>query len=170
MNIQHHCRVKHAQGFGIYGFGDVQGEPVLDECHGHFGITPGGNVSYHYHASAVTNLKGVPHRPYYMGCQGPSKSRCNTTVAWKYDYGVSASCVPTPSLTHSPTHSLTRSSTGELVRSGVWVRPMCATRHPQGVAEPLPERGRQDGRRGILAERVHCQPLLTGLTCLRVDQ
>ena len=25
-------------GFGIYGFGDFNGAPVLDECHGHFGL------------------------------------------------------------------------------------------------------------------------------------
>ena len=27
-------------GFGIYGFGDYSGMPVLDECHGHFGLVP----------------------------------------------------------------------------------------------------------------------------------
>ena len=27
-------------GFGIYGFGDYSGMPVLDECHGHFGSVP----------------------------------------------------------------------------------------------------------------------------------
>ena len=94
--------VQYTQGFGIYGFGDFSGEPVLDECHGHFGLIPGGGVSYHYHASGVTNLKGTPHRPYYMGCQGPSKSKCNTTVAWKYDYGVSNAACPTL-CTHSHT-------------------------------------------------------------------
>ena len=27
-------------GFGIYGYGDYLGMPVLDECHGHFGYVP----------------------------------------------------------------------------------------------------------------------------------
>ena len=27
-------------GFGIYGYGDYMGMPVLDECHGHFGYVP----------------------------------------------------------------------------------------------------------------------------------
>ena len=32
-----------ADGFGIYGFGDYWGMPVLDECHGHFGVVPNSN-------------------------------------------------------------------------------------------------------------------------------
>ena len=53
-------------GFGIYGFGDFEGEPVLDECHGQFGPVPGPGcvtgkepaceVAYHYHASPVRRL------------------------------------------------------------------------------------------------------------------
>ena len=35
-----------ADGFGIYGFGDFWGMPVLDECHGHFGAVPDTEVSY----------------------------------------------------------------------------------------------------------------------------
>jgi hypothetical protein len=38
---------------------------------GHFGPTPPDYaMKYHYHAQAVYNLPGHPHRPYYMGCQG----------------------------------------------------------------------------------------------------
>ena len=33
-----------ADGFAIYGFGDYTGMPVLDECHGHFGVVPDSNV------------------------------------------------------------------------------------------------------------------------------
>lgn len=71
--------------------GDVLGEPLLDECHGHFGPTdaadPLGSVSYHYHASPEYNLQGQPHRPYYLGCLGPSKGSCNSTVDPAYDGG-----------------------------------------------------------------------------------
>ena len=75
-------------GFGIYGYGDYTGEPVLDECHGQFGpVPPHMNVTYHYHASDEYNLPGKPHRPYYMGCQGPSKGKCNSTVNPDYDSG-----------------------------------------------------------------------------------
>lgn len=77
-----------SDGFGIYGFGDYVGMPVLDECHGHFGpIDDNGTVVYHYHASAEYNMDGVPHKPYYMGCQGPSKGMCNSTVNSDYDNG-----------------------------------------------------------------------------------
>ena len=76
-----------SDGFGIYGFGDWNGEPVLDECHGHFGRVPGGNVTYHYHASDEYNIKGQKHKPYYMGCQGPSKGKCNSTVSMEFDSG-----------------------------------------------------------------------------------
>jgi hypothetical protein len=77
-----------ADGFGIYGYGDYAGEPVLDECHGHFGKVPDRDgVVYHYHASDEYNLPGKPHRPYYMGCMGPSKGKCNTTVSKDYDSG-----------------------------------------------------------------------------------
>ena len=37
-----------ADGFGIYGFGDYWGMPVLDECHGHFGVVPDSNVCCRY--------------------------------------------------------------------------------------------------------------------------
>jgi hypothetical protein len=77
-----------ADGFGIYGYGDWSGTPVLDQCHGHFGRVPGGNaVVYHYHAEDEYNTKGQPHKPYYMGCQGPSKGKCNTTINSNYDGG-----------------------------------------------------------------------------------
>ncbi|KAJ1454640.1 hypothetical protein M885DRAFT_521580 [Pelagophyceae sp. CCMP2097] len=77
-----------ADGFGIFGFGDVVGDPVLDECHGHFGAEPGGNVTYHYHASAVHNRGGaMAHQPYYVGCLGPALGKCDETVDDKYDGG-----------------------------------------------------------------------------------
>ena len=77
-----------ADGFGIYGYGDIRGEPVLDECHGHFGpVDATGKVEYHYHASGTTNIEGKPHAPYYMGCQGPSKGKCSSTVNKDYDGG-----------------------------------------------------------------------------------
>ena len=77
-----------ADGFGIYGFSDYNGQPVLDECNGHFGPTPPHyEVKYHYHAQPVYNLPGQPHKPYYMGCQGPSKGKCNSTVSKEYDDG-----------------------------------------------------------------------------------
>lgn len=84
-------------GFGIYGFGAFNGEPILDECHGNFGPVPSPHcvhgteasceVAYKYHASPVFNLPGEPHKPYYMGCQGPSKGQCNATVDPEYDGG-----------------------------------------------------------------------------------
>ena len=37
-----------ADGFGIYGFGDYWGMPVLDECHGHFGVVPDSSVCCRY--------------------------------------------------------------------------------------------------------------------------
>jgi len=82
-------------GFGIYGFGDWSGAPVVAEGHGQFGAVPRadgspGEVAYHYHASAEYNLPGMPHKPYYQGCQGcqgPSRGRCNRTVTDKYDGG-----------------------------------------------------------------------------------
>ncbi|KAJ8600383.1 hypothetical protein CTAYLR_000732 [Chrysophaeum taylorii] len=76
-----------ADGFGIYGFGDTVGEPVLDECHGHFGDTPDG-FAYHYHASAVHNRGGtMAFQPYYLGCLGPSLGKCNSTITADYDGG-----------------------------------------------------------------------------------
>jgi hypothetical protein len=50
-------------------------------------------VTYHYHASAVTNLAGAPHQPYYLGCQGPSVGQCNGTVR-----GRRGSSIPDPAL------------------------------------------------------------------------
>lgn len=86
-----------SDGFGIYGYGDlVGGGTVLDECHGHFGPVPINSpfsdsvqyeIQYHYHASSEYNLPGKHHHPYYMGCQGPSKGRCNSTVSEKFDGG-----------------------------------------------------------------------------------
>ncbi len=78
-----------ADGFGIYGFGDYGGgDPVLDECNGQFGaVPPSKDVVYHYHATPATNVAGQPHVPYFMGCQGPSKGRCNGTVSEEFDAG-----------------------------------------------------------------------------------
>eukprot|EP01062_Namystynia_karyoxenos_P015672 TRINITY_DN156_c0_g2_i4.p2 TRINITY_DN156_c0_g2~~TRINITY_DN156_c0_g2_i4.p2 ORF type:complete len:399 (+),score=115.75 TRINITY_DN156_c0_g2_i4:74-1198(+) len=86
---QHAPLIAYASdGFGIYGYHDVDGAPLLDECHGHFGpVDPSGRVEYHYHTSPEYNVPGKPHRPYYMGCQGPAKGRCNSTVSSKYDGG-----------------------------------------------------------------------------------
>ena len=44
-------------------------------------------VEYHYHVSAEYNTEGTRHKPYYMGCQGPSKGLCNTTISDEYDFG-----------------------------------------------------------------------------------
>ena len=44
-------------------------------------------VEYHYHVSAEYNTKGTHHKPYYLGCQGPSKGLCNTTISDEYDFG-----------------------------------------------------------------------------------
>jgi len=77
-----------ADGFQIFGFGDHYGEPVLDECNGHFGVDAFGNVTYHYHATAVHNRGGtMAFQPYYLGCLGPSLSRCNQTISDDYDSG-----------------------------------------------------------------------------------
>ena len=38
-------------------------------------------------AQGVHNLADEHHKPYFMGCQGPSKGRCNTTVREEYDGG-----------------------------------------------------------------------------------
>eukprot|EP00656_Telonema_subtile_P031011 TRINITY_DN33984_c0_g1_i1.p1 TRINITY_DN33984_c0_g1~~TRINITY_DN33984_c0_g1_i1.p1 ORF type:complete len:114 (+),score=8.32 TRINITY_DN33984_c0_g1_i1:1-342(+) len=69
----------------MYGYDN---SAVLDECHGHFGaVGRSGEVEYHYHVSGVYNLPGDTHKPYHMGCLGPSKGRCNTTVSPDYDSG-----------------------------------------------------------------------------------
>ena len=44
-------------------------------------------VAYHYHVSDEYNVSGKRHRPYYMGCIGPSKGLCNNTVSDEYDFG-----------------------------------------------------------------------------------
>ena len=44
-------------------------------------------VTYHYHASGAQNMAGVPHKPYYLGCLGPSKGQCNSTVNDMFDFG-----------------------------------------------------------------------------------
>lgn len=73
-----------ADGFGIYGYENTP----LDECNGQFGpIDVEGTIAYHYHARGVYNLPNTPHKPYYMGCLGPSKGRCNETVSEEYDGG-----------------------------------------------------------------------------------
>jgi hypothetical protein len=79
-------------GFGIYGFHDLDGTaPVVDECNGHFG--PVSNVAldmvvYHYHIHETSVLPSLTFdrqeptfQPYLIGCQGPSKRKCNTTIA-----------------------------------------------------------------------------------------
>ena len=73
-----------ADGFGIYGY---ENTPV-DECHGQFGpIDSLGTIAYHYHTAGVYNIPGSPHKPYYMGCLGPSKGKCSSTVNKNYDGG-----------------------------------------------------------------------------------
>merc|ERR1711988_861491 len=80
-----HSRIGYAaDGFGIYGY---DGSPA-DECHGHFGpVDSKGTIEYHYHTAGVYNLPNTPHKPYYLGCLGPSKGRCNTTVNEDFDGG-----------------------------------------------------------------------------------
>lgn len=79
-------------GFGIYGFQDIDGtSPVVDECNGHFGPVSNSNIEevvYHYHIHetvtqpSMTFEKQEPSfQPYFIGCQGPSKGRCNSTIA-----------------------------------------------------------------------------------------
>lgn len=78
-------------GFGIYGFQDIDGTaPVVDECNGHFGPVTSNlsHVTYHYHAHesyvmpSLTFEKQEPtFQPYFIGCQGPSKGKCNATIA-----------------------------------------------------------------------------------------
>ena len=48
-----------SDGFGIYGFGDYWGMPVVDECHGHFGIVPETGVSFfcYFHERRIISLK-----------------------------------------------------------------------------------------------------------------
>jgi len=78
-------------GFAIYGFQDIDGTaPVVDECNGHFGpVTNSADVAtYHYHAheSSVMPSLTFEHQeptfqPYFIGCQGPSKGKCNSTIS-----------------------------------------------------------------------------------------
>jgi len=79
-------------GFGIYGFQDIDGtSPVVDECNGHFGPVSSAKldeVVYHYHAHETTTLPSMTFekqepsfQPYIIGCQGPSKGKCNSTIA-----------------------------------------------------------------------------------------
>ena len=109
-----------ADGFSMYGYGDLTGMPVLDECHGHFGaIDESGEVTYHYHTSDEYNMDTDPvHKPYYMGCQGPSISRCNETLSDDFDDGANwcgAGCGESgrwrvgwhPTDLHSPTQDTT---------------------------------------------------------------
>ena len=42
-------------GFGIYGFGDYTGMPVLDECHGHFGVVPDSKESCNFYILVLTD-------------------------------------------------------------------------------------------------------------------
>lgn len=79
-------------GFGIYGFQDIDGTtPVVDECNGHFGAVRNSrldDVMYHYHAHETVTLPSMTFdrqepsfQPYFIGCQGPSKGKCNTTIS-----------------------------------------------------------------------------------------
>merc|ERR1711991_759415 len=89
----------HLNGVHIKGPGEAEGYnvdtsriPLL--CGGH--VTPpiGPGPVYHYHAhetSVVPSLtfeKQEPSfQPYFLGCQGPSKMKCNTTVSQSTDLG-----------------------------------------------------------------------------------
>jgi hypothetical protein len=66
-------------GFGIYGFWDVDGDkPVVDECGGHFGAVPPNNeIVYHYHAATSV--------PYYVSCQGPALGKCHEVQTGTFD-------------------------------------------------------------------------------------
>jgi len=77
-------------GHSFYGALDMDGTaPVVDECNGHFGPTHyGGPVTYHYHVQNAWAKQDLTFeaqepsfRPPWIGCQGPSKSKCNTTIA-----------------------------------------------------------------------------------------
>jgi len=79
-------------GFGIYGFQDIDGTaPVVDECNGHFGPVSNDDldtVVYHYHIHETTTLPSLTFekqeptfQPYIIGCQGPSRGKCNSTIA-----------------------------------------------------------------------------------------
>jgi len=78
-------------GFGIYGFQDIDGTaPVVDECNGHFGPVTNSldDVTYHYHAHEMAVMPSLTFdhqepsfQPYFLGCQGPSKGKCNSTIA-----------------------------------------------------------------------------------------
>jgi hypothetical protein len=87
---QHSSLLGYAlDGHAFYGALDMDGtSPVLDECNGHFGAThEDGPVTYHYHVQNswtrpdLTFERQEPSfRPPWIGCQGPSLSRCNSTV------------------------------------------------------------------------------------------
>lgn len=79
-----------SDGFGLYGRQDLDGtSPIVDECNGHFGpVVAHGQVSYHYHVhdgfareSLTFEHQEPSFQPYWIGCQGPSKLLCNTTIA-----------------------------------------------------------------------------------------
>jgi len=80
-----HYRIGYAaDGHGIYGYDKA----LSDECNGHFGpVDANGTIEYHYHAAGVYNLPDTQHKPYYMGCLGPAKGKCNSTVNEDYDGG-----------------------------------------------------------------------------------
>ncbi len=81
-------------GFPIYGAFDIGGEtPIVDECNGHFGPigidvdTSKTIISYHYHYRDYT-YDGYDHfQPYWVGCLGPSLSKCDLTPMDTYDSG-----------------------------------------------------------------------------------
>ena len=37
--------------------------------------------------SDESNMEGTHHKPYYLGCLGPSQGLCNTTIREYYDDG-----------------------------------------------------------------------------------
>eukprot|EP01084_Bolivina_argentea_P033268 61559_1 len=92
-NSSHSAMVGYMNdGFSMYGFYDINGkEPVVDECNGHFGCIDDDcvTVSYHYHARNFTFIpeKNSTFFPYWIGCLGPSKGVCNSTVHQQYDNG-----------------------------------------------------------------------------------
>jgi len=83
-------------GFGIYGINDYNhATPIVDECNGHFGYVPctfedyitskcsfaqQTKIAYHYHAVNFNYTEDkTTFYAYYIGCQGPSKLKCNQT-------------------------------------------------------------------------------------------
>jgi len=77
-------------GFAIYGLHDHDGAAaVVDECNGHFGCLDDActEVAYHYHMNNNTYSGKGQFTPYYTGCLGPAKGKCNSTVHHRFDKG-----------------------------------------------------------------------------------